>query len=225
MNIDNLHDALGLLDDELIEEVEMLRSARIVQGHRRSKRGALRYVSLVASVLLCIVSVYLAGGFFLNILSGGKKTNSSASVEDNGVLKGGSMIDESDQNQDTLPPQDIDTENENASTVTGETKSEAHEIIVEVTELVNVGFVGVIKESADTETYTVGKELTVLMIEKDSTGGSDVIDVQHLSDELIDVAFPVGSVVIVRFMNQDVVDTGSEEIMLYADSVTFEEKE
>ena len=223
MNIDNLHDALGLLDDELIEEVESLRSARTVQAHRRSKRGVLRYVSLAASVLLCVVSVYVVGGFLLNVLSGGKKSDSSAIVGENETIKGESATIESDQ--DSMPPQDSNTENENTSVATGEAKSEAHEIIVEVTELVNVGFVGVIKESADTEIYTVGKELTVLLVEKDSTGESDVIDVQHLSDELIDVAFPVGSVVIVRFMNQDVVDTGNEEIMLYADEVTFEEHE
>lgn len=223
MNIDNLHDALGLLDDELIEEVEALRSERKVQVHRRSKRGVLRYVSLAASVLLCVVSVYVVGGFFINVLTGGKKSDSSAIVGENEAIKGESATIESDQ--DAVPPQDSSTESENTSAATGEAKSEAHEIIVEVTELINAGFVGVIKESADTEIYTVGTELTVLMIEKDSTGGNSTIDVQHLTDELSDVAFPVGSVVIVRFMNQDVVDTGSEEIMLYADEVTFEENE
>lgn len=223
MNIDNLHDALGLLDDELIEEVEALRSERKVQAHRRSKRGVLRYVSLAASVLLCVVSVYVVGGFLLNVLTGGKKSDSSAIVGENEVIKGESSTIESDQ--DAVPQQDSSTENENASIVTGEAKSEVYEVIMEVTELINAGFVGVIKKSADTETYTEGTKLTVLMIEKDSTGGSGAIDVQHLTDELSDVAFPVGSVVVVRFMNQDVVDTGSEEIMLYADEVTFEENE
>lgn len=223
MNIDNLHDALGLLDDELIEEVEALRNERKLQAHRRSKRGVLRYVSLAASVLLCVVSVYVVGGFLLNVLTGGKKSDSSAIVGEDLAIKGESSTIESDQ--DTAPPQDSSTESENTSAATGEAKSEAHEIIVEVTELLNAGFVGVIKKSADTETYTEGTQLTVLMIEKDSVGGNSTIDVQHLTDELSDVAFPVGSVVIVRFMNQDVVDTGSEEIMLYADEVTFEENE
>ena len=223
MNIDNLHDALGLLDDELIEEVEALRSERKVQAHKRRQRGLLQYVSLAACVLLCVVSVYVVGGFLLNVLSRGKKSDSSAIVGENEAIKGESATNESDQ--DALPPQYSSTENENASAATGEAKSEAHEIIVEVTELINAGFVGIIKESADTETYTEGTELTVLLREKDSTGESSTIDVQHLSDELIDVAFPVGSVVIVRFMNQDVVDTGDEEIVLYTDEVTFEEKE
>ena len=223
MNIDNLHDALGLLDDELIKEVEVLRSERKLQAHRRSKRGILRYVSLAASVLLCIVSVYVVGGFLLDVFTGGMKSDSSAIVGENEAIKGYSSTIESDQ--DAMPPQDSSAKNENESTATGESKAEAHEIIVEVTELINAGFVGVIKESADAETYTEGTKLTVLMIEKDSTGGNSTIDVQHLTDELGDVAFPVGSVVIVRFMNQDVIDTGSEEIMLYADEVTFEENE
>ena len=223
MNIDNLHDALGLLDDELIEEVEVLRGKGKVQAHMRIKRGVLRYISLAASVLLCVVSVYVVGGFLLNVLTGGKKSDSSAIVGENEVIKGESSSIESEQ--DVVTSQDSSTESENASAASGEAKSEAHEIIVEVTELINAGFVGVIKKSADTETYTEGTKLTVLMMEKDSTGGNSTIDVQHLTDELSDVAFPVGSIVIVRFMNQDVVDTGSEEIMLYADSVTFEDNE
>jgi len=223
MNIDNLHDALGLLDDELIEEVEVLRGKGKKQAHGWSKRGVFRYVSLAASVLLCVVSVYVVGGFLLNVLTGGKKSDSSAIVGENEVIKGESSSIESEQ--DVVTSQDSSTESENASVASGEAKSEAHEIIVEVTELINAGFVGVIKKSADTETYTEGTKLTVLMMEKDSTGGNSTIDVQHLTDELSDVAFPVGSVVIVRFMNQDVVDTGSEEIMLYADSVTFEDNE
>ena len=223
MNIDNLHDALGLLDDELIEEVEVLRGKGKKQAHRWSKGGVFRYVSLAASVLLCVVSVYVVGGFLLNVLTGGKKSDSSAIVGENEVIKGESSSIESEQ--DVVTSQDSSTESENTSAASGEAKSEAHEIIVEVTELINAGFVGVIKKSADTETYTEGTKLTVLMMEKDSTGGNSTIDVQHLTDELSDVAFPVGSVVIVRFMNQDVVDTGSEEIMLYADSVTFEDNE
>ena len=223
MNIDNLHDALNLLDDELIEEVEVLRSERKVQVQRRSKKWILRYASLAACVLLCVVCVYAVGGFFLNVLTGGKKSDNSAGVGADSSIKGESATIETEQ--DALQPQDSVTKSENESTATGEAKSEAHEIIVEVTELINAGFVGVIKKSADTETYTEGTKLTVLMIEKDSVGGNSTIDVQHLTDELSDVAFPVGSVVIVRFMNQDVVDTGSEEIMLYADLVTFEENE
>ena len=229
MNIDNLHDALGLLDDELIEEVEVLRNKEKVQVKRRSKREVLRYASLAAGLLVCVVSVYTVGGFFLNVLSGGKKSDSSTIVGEDSAIKGESSTIESEQ--DTVPPQVSSTENENTSTATGEAKSEACEIKVEVTELKNEGFVGVIKESADTEKYVVGTELTVVLMEDKWLVEGDAIDVQYKDYETDDVAFPVGSVVIVRFMPQentrsnDGTDTANTEIILYADEITFEDNE
>ena len=223
MNIDNLHDALNLLDDDLIHEVDVLRSEGMQQKIKGSRKWIVRWMSLAACFVIFLVSAYAVSTLLLRGFGGAKKSDSSVMVEENTTIKGDSPTTEEDK--EALPSQDSSTESENASAASGEAKSEAHEIIVEVTELINAGFVGVIKKSADTETYTEGTKLTVLMMEKDSTGGNSTIDVQHLTDELSDVAFPVGSVVIVRFMNQDVVDTGSEEIMLYADSVTFEDNE
>lgn len=223
MNIDNLHDALNLLDDELIEEVEVLRSERKVQVQRRSKKWILRYASLAACVLLCVVCVYAVGGFFLNVLTGGKKSDNSAGVGADSSIKGESATIETEQ--DALQSQDSVTKSENESTATGEAKSEAREIKVEVTALVREGFVGIVTESDDTEMYGKGTELTVVLQEDKSLVESGAVDMQYQEYVADDVAFPVGSVVIVRFMQQNVVDTESEEIMLYADSVTFEENE
>ena len=223
MNIDNLHDALNLLDDELIEEVEVLRSERKVQVKRRSKKWILRYASLAACVLLCVVCVYAVGGFFLNVLTGGKKSDNSAGVGADSSIKGESATIETEQ--DALQSQDSVTKSENESTATGEAKSEAREIKVEVTALVREGFVGIVTESDDTEMYGKGTELTVVFLEDKSLVESGAVDMQYQEYVADDVAFPVGSVVIVRFMQQNVVDTESEEIMLYADSVTFEENE
>ena len=229
MNIDNLHDALSLLDDEMIEEVEVLRSNKQVPALKRSKRGVLRYASFAACVLLCIVSVYAVGGFFVNVLSGGNKSDSSAIVGETEAINGDSATIESDR--DVVPPQDSGTKNENESTATGEAKSDAREIKVEVTELINAGFVGVIKESADTETYSVGTELTVVLMEDKWLVEGDATQVQHKDYVTDDVAFPVGSVVIVRFMPQENTlpnngtDTANTEFILYADEITFEQNE
>ncbi len=224
MNIDNLHDALNLLDDELIQEVEVLRSERKLHAKSRSKRGFVRYASLAAGLLVSLVSVYVVGSSLFKGLGGSKKSDSSeAIIEENENVKGESATIETDQ--DALQPQDSSTKNENASTATGESKTEAREIKVEVTALVREGFVGIVKESVDTEMYGVGTELTVVLLEDKSLVEGGAVDMQYQEYVADDVAFPVGSVVIVRFMQQNVVDTESEEIMLYADSVTFEENE
>lgn len=223
MNIDNLHDALNLLDDDLIEEVDGLRSERKLQTKKRSRKWVARWTSLAAAFVLFVVSAYAVGALWMRGFGGAKKSDSSVIVEENTTNKGESSTIEEDT--EASPTQQESTVTDNSSAATGESKSEACEIKVEVTELKNEGFVGVIKESADTEMYTVGTELTVVLMEDKWLVEGDTIDVQHKDYVTDDVAFPVGSVVIVRFMNQDVVDTGSEEIMLYADSVTFEDNE
>ena len=235
MNIDNLHDALGLLDDELIEEVEVLRGKGKVQAHRRIKRGVLRYISLAASVLLCVVSVYTVGALWMRGFGGAKKSDSSVMVEENTVkdnIKEESVVDNTgDVDENAMPSQQESTVTDNSSAATGENKSDACEIKVEVIELKNEGFVGVIKESADTEMYTVGTELTVVLMEDKWLVEGDTIDVQHKDYVTDDVAFPVGSVLIVRFMPQENTrpnggtDTENTEYILYADEITFEDNE
>ena len=206
MNIDNLHDALNLLDDDLIHEVDVLRSERKQQTIKRSRKWLVRWTSLAAAFVIFVVSAYAVSVLLLRGFGGAKKSDSSVMVEENTVT-------------------------DNSSAATGESKSEACEIKVEVTELKNEGFVGVIKESGDTETYTVGTELTVVLMEDKWLVEGDAIDVQYKDYETDDVAFPVGSVVIVRFMPQentrsnDGTDTANTEIILYADEITFEDNE
>ena len=206
MNIDNLHDAFNLLDDDLIQEVDTLRNERKQHNKKSSRNWTVRWTSLAAGFVIFVVSAYAVSVLFLRGFGGAKKSDSSVMVEENTVT-------------------------DNSSAATGESKSEACEIKVEVTELKNEGFVGVIKESGDTETYTVGTELTVVLMEDKWLVEGDAIDVQYKDYETDDVAFPVGSVVIVRFMPQentrsnDGTDTANTEIILYADEITFEDNE
>ena len=206
MNIDNLHDAFNLLDDDLIQEVDTLRNERKQHNKKSSRKWTVRWTSLAAGFVIFVVSAYAVSVLFLRGFGGAKKSDSSVMVEENTVT-------------------------DNSSAATGESKSEACEIKVEVTELKNEGFVGVIKESGDTETYTVGTELTVVLMEDKWLVEGDAIDVQYKDHETDDVAFPVGSVVIVRFMPQentrsnDGTDTANTEIILYADEITFEDNE
>ena len=229
MNIDNLHDALNLLDDDLIEEVDGLRSERKLQTKKRSRKWVARWTSLAAAFVLFVVSAYAVGALWMRGFGGAKKSDSSVIVEENTTNKGESSTIEEDT--EASPTQQESTVTDNSSAATGESKSEACEIKVEVTELKNEGFVGVIKESADTETYTVGTELTVVLMEDKWLVEGDTIDVQHKDYVTDDVAFPVGSVVIVRFMPQENTrpnggtDTENTEYILYADEITFEDNE
>ena len=206
MNIDNLHDAFNLLDDDLIQEVDTLRNERKQHNKKSSRKWTVRWTSLAAGFVIFVVSAYAVSVLFLRGFGGAKKSDSSVMVEENTVT-------------------------DNSSAATGESKSEACEIKVEVTELKNEGFVGVIKESADTEKYVVGTELTVVLMEDKWLVEGDAIDVQYKDYETDDVAFPVGSVVIFRFMPQentrsnDGTDTANTEIILYADEITFEDNE
>lgn len=232
MNIDNLHDALNLLDDDLIHEVDVLRSERNQQTIKRSRKWSVRWMSLAAGFVIFVSSAYAVSTLFFRGFGGTKKSDSSVMVEENTVgdnIKGESAVDKTgDADENALPSQQESTVTDNSSAVTGESKSEACEIKVEVTELKNEGFVGVIKESADTEKYVVGTELTVVLMEDKWLVEGDAIDVQHKDYVTDDVAFPVGSVVIVRFMPQensqpnDGTDTTKTEYILYADEITFE---
>lgn len=235
MNIDNLHDALNLLDDDLIHEVEMMRSERKQQTIKRSRKWIARWTSLAAGFVLFAVSVYAVSNLFLKGIGSAKKSDSSVMVEeytDKDNIKEETAVDTTgDADGNAMPSQQESTVTDNSSAVTGESKSEACEIKVEVTELKNEGFVGVIKESADTEKYVVGTELTVVLLEDKWLVEGDAIDVQHKDYLTDDVAFPVGSVVIVRFMPQENTspnygtDTANTEIILYADEITFEDNE
>ncbi len=226
MNIDNLHDALNLLDDDLIHEVDVLRSERKQQTIKRSRKWIVRWMSLAACFVIFLVSAYAVSTLLLRGFGGAKKSDSSVMVEENTTIKEESSTTEEDK--EALPSQQESTVTDNSSAATGESKSEAYEIKVEVIELKNEGFVGVIKESADTETYTVGTELTVVLMEDKWLVEGDAIDVQHKDYVADDVAFPVGSVVLVRFMPQENTqpnngtNTANTEFILYADEITFE---
>ena len=219
MNIDNLHDALNLLDDDLIHEVDMLRSERMQQTIKGSRKWIVRWMSLAACFVIFLVSAYAVSTLLLRGFGGAKKSDSSVMVEENTVkdnIKEESVVDNTgDADENAMSSQQESTVTDNLSAATGESKSDTCEIKVEVTELKKEGFVGVIKESADTEMYTVGTELTVVLME----------------DKWLDVSFPVGSVVIVRFMPQEITkpndgtETENTEYILYADEITFEDNE
>ena len=217
MNIDNLHDALGLLDDDLIEEVDMLRSKKKVVTYHRSKKQVLRYASIAACLLVCIVSIYAFGDSFLERLSGSKKSDTNESIrEEYSDIVGGDMADEGEQ--DGVLPEDSNVKNEDQTTASGENTTEAREIKVEITGLTQDGFVGVIQEVDDANAFQTGTELTVILLKEELSGETTTVGTQHKDNEA-DEEFPIGSVLTVRFLQKNVVDTEDEKLTIYADEV------
>ena len=227
MNIDNLHDALGLLDDELIEQVEVLRNKRNLEAQKSVRKWVPRWTRVAAALLLCLVSVYAISSLFLKGFGGNKKSDSSIGVVGEGTNIESANKGNADDTEHLEVP-DGSAVNEKTSTGTEEDTSDAREIKVEVTALVQEGFVGVVKESADKELYAVGTELTVVLPEEYQIVGSGATNLEHKDEEVGDVAFPVGTVLIVRFMMQEntQANNGTDTTnILYADEITFEEND
>lgn len=138
MREDLIHDALNLLDDDLISEVEDLRS--------RKKSRAKQWVSWAAmAACMCIV----VGSIFSGRLSMGIGQNSeSADMENMSNSAGGNE----EAAESDLP---IQAEAEN------ESMREVPSFLVEIVEWKDDGFLGTIEGIVDTDIYPVGTEVYV----------------------------------------------------------------
>lgn len=227
MNIDNLHDALGLLDDEFIEEVETLRSRQKNAANHHRMRRVLRYVPIAACLLICIISIYAVGGSFINILSGSKKSDSNETAkEEFSDTVGGNTAEESDQ--DGMPSQNSGVKDESSDTAAGESTTGARELKLEVTKVTEESIIGIVKESDNVEEYSVGMVLKVMLPTYQVEEESGIVELKHKDNSEDDMTFPLGSVLTVRFTPQentqpnDGSDATHTEDILYPDEVTLE---
>lgn len=227
MNIDNLHDALGLLDDEFIEEVETLRSRQKNAANHHRMRRVLRYVPIAACLLICIISIYAVGGSFINILSGSKKSDSNETAkEEFSDTVGGNTAEESDQ--DGMPSQNSGVKDESSDTAAGESTAGARELKLEVTKVTEESIIGIVKESDNVEEYSVGMVLKVMLPTYQVEEESGIVELKHKDNSEDDMTFPLGSVLTVRFTPQentqpnDGSDATHTEDILYPDEVTLE---
>lgn len=227
MNIDNLHDALGLLDDEFIEEVETLRSRQKNAANHHRMRRVLRYVPIAACLLICIISIYAVGGSFINILSGSKKSDSNETAkEEFSDTIGGNTTEQADQ--DGMPSQNSGVKDESSDTAVGESTTGARELKLEVTKVTKESIIGIVKESDNVEEYSVGMVLKVMLPTYQVEEESGIVELKHKDNSEDDMTFPLGSVLTVRFTPQentqpnDGSDATHTEDILYPDEVTLE---
>lgn len=227
MNIDNLHDALGLLDDEFVEEVERLRSKQKAASYHRNKKQVLRYAMIAACLLICVVSIYAFDGSLFKGLSGSKKSDSSVNVkEEYSDTIGGNTSEKADQ--DEMPSQNSSVKDESSNTAAGESKTEARELKLEVTKVTKESIIGIVKESDNAEEYSVGMVLKVMLPTYQVEEESGIVELKHKDNSEDDMTFPLGSVLTVRFRLQentqpnDGSDATHTEDILYPDEVTLE---
>ena len=174
MKVDWIHEALNLLDDDLIGEVEHLRA--------RKKSVSMKWISWAAmAACMCIVM----GSLFTGVLQ------LKSSDQGNAVTEG---------IQDNQAYGELEPNEENASIPESETikdkmeQEEAKEvpsILVKIDNWQEDGFVGIIVGNLDTNIYRVGTEVYV-----------DVEIGLALADRTND-SYPEGSVVRVQFYERE----------------------
>lgn len=108
MNIENIHDALNLLDDEMIETVDKLRNEKTQIIKMRTKKTWMRWGTLVACLCL-VASVYAINRLGL-LQNKGAGSDSSANIISDGTHdgeeskkfaeKGENMADDSSLNKE-----------------------------------------------------------------------------------------------------------------------------
>lgn len=213
MNIDNLHDALNLLDDEFIEEVDKLRTKR-----KRRKNLSMRWLSLAACFCIVILGVYVLASFghWQNIAT--KDSACTESITEDSILDQNAMVKDEieDSTGDTDAKQESISDSTDSSNNTSEDTTEMPSVLVEIVEWTDVGFNGKIVGIVDTTTYAEGTEVHVVF-ENTIYVGEPIENGIHYVKKIPNAAdFSVGSVVRVQFYESE---SENEVVVLYVGEI------
>ena len=210
MNIENIHDALNLLDDDMIEAVEQLRNEKSQSINKYKKGTWIRWVAMAACLCLVVGSYYLTDGFGLLSHKGANsdslKGESSNGTPDYGEGEATGTVTENDSEDGTDVTDDMSSKKESSL-------SEKPSVLVEILAWNENGFTGIITGIVDTEKYPVGEKVSVKFS-------------QSIPDKK---AFPEGSTVRVQFDKSEIIEhpymEAQEEIkiILYAEKITLDE--
>ena len=168
---DEFQDAMNLIADDLIEEVDALR----VRKKRRVQ--AIRYLSMAACVCLIMGSVFVLGQMNSQHRKDGAK---NAMAEDTGATY------PMNQGSDVGAPGDgfLDKFHDNADKADEENKQTSRQVTILVEEVTKEGFVGRVTE---TGTFSVGAKLTVCVAQGEYVEYKvgDVLEVEYGEEEAI----------------------------------------
>ncbi len=144
MNIDNIHDAIGLLDDDIIEAVDELRNKRGKGQQRKRMILGLHYVAIAACLCVVVLCAYTAVKPQMK-----KKGNYEVQIsnENEGVA------DMSEGSDDIMVADKKSEENS--------LKREEETISIKITAWNGNSFTGSVTKHVNTEAYAVGSEVIV----------------------------------------------------------------
>jgi len=192
---DEFQDAMNLIADDLIEEVDALR----VRKKRRVQ--AIRYLSMAACVCLIMGSVFVLGQMNSQYRKDGAKNEM---VEDTGATY------PMNQGSDVEAPGDgfLDKFNDNADKADEENKKTSRQVTILVEDVTKEGLVGKVTEVGE---FSIGTKLTVCVTQGEYVEYKvgDVLEVEYGETEAIADEFSVGS---------------ATELTIYAESIRVIER-
>lgn len=195
---DEFQDAMNLIADDLIEEVNALR----VRKKRRVQ--VVRYLSMAACVCLIIGSVFVLGQRNSKYMKDGAE---NGTAENSGATY---PEQEPDMEVDGESPERdfLDMFNGNADKADEEKKKTSRQVTILVEEVTKEGFVGKVTETGE---FSVGAKLTVCVTQGEYVEYTvgDILEVEYGEEEAIEDQSFVGS---------------ATELTIYAESIRVVER-
>ena len=240
MKPEQIHEALNLLEDDLVEATDALRNKTDLHGKTflkrsfpnnkdKKKRPWIKYMSIAACFCIVIVGVYAWGrheGIFLNGIVSDGEAGTSAN-ENTEFSDGKSGIDTLDGDVKLL---DGDTDKFDGTTDGSIAVGEVPSVLVRIDAWQENGFKGVIAGIADTDIFEIGTEISVSFKENISVGIPVTNGMQFEKGAPDEEDFPVGSVVRVQFTGNELIkdssdSSGNDKYVIYAELVAPWENE
>lgn len=195
---DEFQDAMNLIADDLIEEVDALR----VRKKRRVQ--AIRYLSMAACVCLIMGSVFVLGQMSPKYMKDGAENGTAENA--------GATYPEKEQDMEVVgesPESDfLDKFHDNADKADEENKKTSRQVMILVEDVTKEGLVGKVIEVGE---FSIGTKLTVCVAQGEYVEYKvgDVLEVEYGEEEaIVDKSF-IGS---------------ATELTIYAESIRVIER-
>ena len=225
MKQEQIHDALNLLDDDLIEAVDALRDKAGLNSEFPEERNCeqnkqkswMKYMSLAACLCVVIIGAFVWQRYKVNFLNDDKCDGVGNTAGNNEELDG--MPGSDTLAGGTGQGYDGEVADGDATDSTGDGAidininiGEVPSVLVRIDEWQEDGFVGVVAGLVDTDIFSMGADIRVIFNENISVGIL-IGDGMKFENKVPDKAdFPIGSIVRVQFVKFEHATEGATDI-------------